>query len=190
MNNELIPLSTWASYQIHKLRMYRECREYVPHPRRVSDPDMHHGACVTHVPWCMPGSLTSGGGGGENVPGICNACATRNFAYQVRGSLRPEQSRKQFADDIFKCIFPKNNSSISGQTSLILGANGSIDNTVVCFSSVITPQNSQKVTFLAAILISFETFNHDVYANIKAPCHWPLRGESTGVRSTPFTKGQ
>ena len=27
---------------------------------RVSDPDMHHGACVTHVPWCIPGSLTSG----------------------------------------------------------------------------------------------------------------------------------
>ena len=26
----------------------------------VSDPDMHHGTCVTHVPWCMPGSLTSG----------------------------------------------------------------------------------------------------------------------------------
>ena len=27
---------------------------------RVSDPDMHHGTCVTHVPWCMPESLTSG----------------------------------------------------------------------------------------------------------------------------------
>ena len=26
---------------------------------RVSDPDMHHGTCVTHVPWCMSGSLTS-----------------------------------------------------------------------------------------------------------------------------------
>ena len=25
-----------------------------------SDPDMHHGTCVTHVPWCMSGSLTSG----------------------------------------------------------------------------------------------------------------------------------
>ena len=29
-------------------------------PPRVSDPDMHHGTCVTHVSWCMPGSLTSG----------------------------------------------------------------------------------------------------------------------------------
>ena len=32
---------------------------FSPSPR-VSDPDMHHGTCVTHVPWCMPGSLTSG----------------------------------------------------------------------------------------------------------------------------------
>ena len=29
-------------------------------PLWVSDPDMHHGTCVTHVPWCMPGLLTSG----------------------------------------------------------------------------------------------------------------------------------
>ena len=29
-------------------------------PPWVSDPDMHHGTCVTHVPWCMLGSLTSG----------------------------------------------------------------------------------------------------------------------------------
>ena len=49
----------------------------------VSDPGMHHGTCVTHVPWCMSGSLT--GGGGENIPGIPGACATRNFKYLARG---------------------------------------------------------------------------------------------------------
>ena len=38
----------------------------------VSDHGMHHGTCVTHVPWCMSGSLTCGGG--ENVPGIPGAC--------------------------------------------------------------------------------------------------------------------
>ena len=27
-------------------------------PMRFSDPGMHHGTCVTHVPWCMPESLT------------------------------------------------------------------------------------------------------------------------------------
>ena len=53
--------------------MRQECRERFP--RRwlqrkppVSDPDMHHG---------MSGSLTCGGG--ENVPGIPGACATRSF---------------------------------------------------------------------------------------------------------------
>ena len=29
-------------------------------PPLVSDPGMHHGTCVMHVPWCIPGSLTSG----------------------------------------------------------------------------------------------------------------------------------
>ena len=29
-------------------------------PPQVSDPDMHKGTCVTHVPWYMLGSLTSG----------------------------------------------------------------------------------------------------------------------------------
>ena len=48
----------------------------------VSDPSMHHSTCVTHVPWCMSGSLTHGGW--EKVPG---ACATLNFAYLLRGPL-------------------------------------------------------------------------------------------------------
>ena len=29
-------------------------------PSRFCDPDMHHVTYVTHVPWCMPGSLFSG----------------------------------------------------------------------------------------------------------------------------------
>ena len=35
---------------------------------------MHHGTCVTHVPWCMSESLIRGGG--EKVPGIPGACAS------------------------------------------------------------------------------------------------------------------
>ena len=69
-----------------RVRMRRECREHFP---RVSDRDMHHGTCVTHMPWCMPESLTSGifwkSAVGENVPGIPGACTTRNFTYLVRG---------------------------------------------------------------------------------------------------------
>ena len=59
-------------------------------PPRVSDSDMHHGMCVTHVPWCMLGLLTSGilwSRWRKNVPGIPGACATPNFAYLVRGPL-------------------------------------------------------------------------------------------------------
>ena len=29
-------------------------------PPRFSDPNMHRGTCLTHAPWCMPWSLTSG----------------------------------------------------------------------------------------------------------------------------------
>ena len=68
--------------------MRRECREPFPRHRLqrkplVSDPGMHHGTCITHVPWCMSGSLTHGGG--ENVPGIPGACTTLRFTYLTRG---------------------------------------------------------------------------------------------------------
>ena len=68
--------------------MRRECRERFPLDRLqkkplVSDPGMHHGTCVTHVPWCMSGSLTQGGE--ENVPGIPGTRATRNLTYLARG---------------------------------------------------------------------------------------------------------
>ena len=71
----------WASYQIRKIAGCA-CAGNAGNvfPRRrfqrkplVSDPGMHHGTCVTHVPWCMSGSLTCGDG--ENVPGIPGACA-------------------------------------------------------------------------------------------------------------------
>ena len=67
--------------------MRHECRDRFP-TRKVSDPDIHQGTCVMHVPWWMPGSLTSSflwSRCGENVPGIPGACATRNFTYLVRG---------------------------------------------------------------------------------------------------------
>ena len=52
----------WASCQIRKIAGAHAPGmpgTLSPSPQ-VSDPDMHHGTCVTHVPWCMPGSLTSG----------------------------------------------------------------------------------------------------------------------------------
>ena len=61
----------------------------------VSDPDRHHGTCVTHMPWCMSGLLTCDGG--ENVPGNPGVCATLNFTYLVRGPLS-ENARSHAAD--------------------------------------------------------------------------------------------
>ena len=80
------------------LRMRRECRERFPRHRLqrkplVSDPDMHHGTCIAHVPWCMSGSLTRDGD--ENVPGIPGACATHKFAYLVRGPWGKEWNIKR-----------------------------------------------------------------------------------------------
>ena len=71
----------WASYQIREIAGCAcagnagnvfPCRRFQRKPL-VSDPGMHHGTCVTHVPWCMSGSLTCGDR--ENVPGIPGACA-------------------------------------------------------------------------------------------------------------------
>ena len=58
-------------------------RHWLQRKPLVSDPSMHHGTCVTHVPWCMLGLLTCGGG--ENVTAIPGACATRNYTYLARG---------------------------------------------------------------------------------------------------------
>ena len=81
------PLARYVLFRLaHAPGMSGTC----PPPLRVSDPDMHQGTCVTHVPWCMPGSLTIGFfavGGRENVPGIPGACVIRNFTYLVRGPL-------------------------------------------------------------------------------------------------------
>ena len=81
----------WASYQIRKIAgcACAGMPGMFSPTLRVSDPDMHHGTCVMHVPWCMSGSLSDGflwsRWGGENVPGTPGACATRNFTYLVRG---------------------------------------------------------------------------------------------------------
>ena len=49
-----VPLARYV-----KLRFAHMPGTFSP-PSSVSKSDMHHGTCVTHVPWCMPGSLTNG----------------------------------------------------------------------------------------------------------------------------------
>ena len=52
----------WAFYQILRIAgcACAGMPGTVSPPPWVSDSGMHHGACVTHVPCCMPGSLTNG----------------------------------------------------------------------------------------------------------------------------------
>ena len=51
----------WASHQIHKIAgcACAGNARNVFLPAGVSGPDMHHGTCLMHVPWCMLGLLTS-----------------------------------------------------------------------------------------------------------------------------------
>ena len=98
---------TWASYQIRKIvgcACAGNAGNIFPYHRLqrkplVSDIGIHHGTCVTHVTWCMSGSLTRGGR--ENVPGIPGipgASATRNFTYLVRGPYaRPFRTSLPYA---------------------------------------------------------------------------------------------
>ena len=87
VNEDVVP---WASYQIRKLQIAHAPGmpgTFSP-TLGVSDPDMHHSTCVAHVLWCMPGSLLAVSfevNGEENVPGIPGTCATRNFAYLIKG---------------------------------------------------------------------------------------------------------
>ena len=86
--------------------MRRECRERFPRYRLqgkplVSDPGMDHDTCVTHVPWSMSGSLTRGGG--ESVPGIPGACATRNFYVSGNRPMIERPSRYVYVTKLYPC---------------------------------------------------------------------------------------
>ena len=57
---DTVPMGLLQDTQICGLRMRRGMSGTFSPPPRVNNPAMHHGTCVTHVPWCMPGSLTGG----------------------------------------------------------------------------------------------------------------------------------
>ena len=68
---------------------------------------MHHGTCVAHVLWCIPGSLSSGflwSSCGEFIPGIPGACATRNLAYLVRSPFMQKRTANKLGHQCSICI--------------------------------------------------------------------------------------
>ena len=94
------------SFTMKPLTRYVKLRAHAPGmpgtfspPPRVSDPDMHHVTCVTQVPWCMPGSLTSGflwsRGAGKMFPAflapiidiVCQKCSEPSTVWVNRFQL-------------------------------------------------------------------------------------------------------
>ena len=78
------------------LRMRGECWERFPRHRfkrkqLLSDPGMHHGAWVTHVPWCMSGSVARGGGGKRSR----HSRRMRNTKFYVSGNSPMEYNSKR-----------------------------------------------------------------------------------------------
>ena len=120
-------------------------------PRRVSDPDMHHGSCVTHVPWSMPESLTCGflwSWWQENVPGIPDACATRSCTYLgANGATR------------FVGVFDSINQSSETRTNSYISSNpwykANQIQKLECFSSGLA------VVFTQSIKAVYEVENED-----------------------------
>ena len=112
--------------------MRRECRERFPRHRLqreplVSDPFMHYATCVTHVPWCMSGSLTLGGG--ENVSGFPGACATRNFTYLVRGPYALQSKLSITGLRHFGCDFKINHPAVTGMFEALQADDYACNNT-------------------------------------------------------------
>ena len=93
----LKPARPWASYQIHSIAgcaCAGNAGNVFPRHRLqrkplVCDPGMHHGTCVTHMPWCMSGSRWR-----VKRSRHSRRMRTRNFPYLARGPCR--SSRRQW----------------------------------------------------------------------------------------------
>ena len=89
----------WASYHIRKIvgcACAGKAGNFFPRHRLqrkplLCDPGVHHGTCATHVPWCMSGSLTRGGGKRSQ-----HSRRMRNTQYCVSG----QKSMYQIQNDV------------------------------------------------------------------------------------------
>ena len=159
----------WASYQI---RIIAGCacagnarnvfpRHWLQRKPLVSNPGMHHGTCVTHVPWCMSGLLSRCGG--ENVPGIPGACATRNFTYLARGPLVPVYCPYMYHIwDLWHCgdewYMRFNVSNVQWNTGDVMMPN---------VSSLVTPQHINDYLWCTRDKYYHRIFSPTSYSNIQ-----------------------
>ena len=103
---------------------------FSPSPR-VSDPDMHHGTCVTPVPWCMRGCqlmVSFEVCGGENVPDIPGTCTTHNVTYFGRGLWTDVP--KCFVDCSMETDFLLHMTSMASIIWLVLNVVGPLEFTI------------------------------------------------------------
>ena len=103
---------------------------------------MHQGTCVTHVPWCMSGSLARGGGG--NVPRIPGACATRNFAYLVRG---PYNDRC--------CLLRLKHTTVCGMSYTVFGTKISVRHVFTSYDNPLNAKAWEAYGGLAGVITVF-----------------------------------
>ena len=81
-------------------------------PLRFGAPDMHHGTSVTHVPWCGPGSRTSGFLWSQwRGKRSRHSRRMRNAQFYVSGKRSmtwgPWQEFHDFNDQSFLCVFSR-----------------------------------------------------------------------------------
>ena len=188
----------WASYQIHKMAgcactgnagSVFPATDFQRKPL-VSDPDMHHGTCATHVPWCMSGSLTRNGG--ENVPGIPGACATRNCTYLVRGPCRVRHHILQNAHKSYwEAVSPVLHIARAFKSQPLSNINATANWGIIGLDNGLSSIRRQGIIKSPVSRFFTQPFiQTQIKENIKAPRHWPLCGEFTDSRWIPRTKGQ
>ena len=153
------------------LRMRRECRERFPRHGlqripRVSDPGVHNETCVTHVPWCMSGSLTRSGG--ENVPGACARGPWLLVWYGLHRKL-VDSPRRRSAMQKFDVFLDVSRASSYKQSNCLQfeAPSRSCDVTVMCistWSACLTTacklrklQNQEYLVFAHSILLQTHT---------------------------------
>ena len=108
----------------------------------VSDPDMHHGTCLTYVPWCMPGSLTSG------------------FLWNRRRGKRSPHSRRMRNPQF--CVSGKRPMQCIAVLVIELGTNFGLKNDVPCLISIPTPHPdpySRSNLYIKGILITMACYS-------------------------------
>ena len=190
------PLTRYVKLQVaHAPGMpgtFPPCRRFHRKPL-VSDPGMHHGTCVTHVPWCMSGSLTCGDRG--KCSRHSRRMRTRNFAYLARGPCSDREDIFVLHDGIIR--------SVTWTHSNCLGRDhqGIVQAIYLCFlvawilpgitkyHIVYIERVREKCVCLFVCLCFFTQLNTGTVWNFSKTCHDDVIECKHFPRYCPFVRG-